>query len=393
MIPLGPNEIDLPFLERLVADRTLERRHLDFKLKLKIDKDADKKEFLADVSSFANAGGGHILIGVREEDGRAAELVGLPSDCIDKLKLRLEEVILKGIEPRILGYQIEPHDLDNGRTVLSISIPNSWVGPHMVTYKNTSRFYSRNSAGKWQLDVGEIRAAFLSAESIPERIDNFRMSRIGKIIAGETPVRLVPEGLTVILHLLPYASFHGDIRLSAQMLNNRYHEFSIFKTGEERGESRVVNLHGVAHYSISAADGRPAYTQTFYNGCVEAVVRSPGFTRESGASLIQSGPLCRMLLQAAKGCLNCLKSVDIPAPIFVGLTLSNVRGRFIHVFDGDDQPIMEEPLILPGVVMQDYESTMAPVLRPILDSMWQAAGHTQCNLYNAEGYWKHDANL
>ena len=30
----------------------------------------------------------------------------------------------------------------------------------MVTYKGTSRFFARNSAGKYQLDVQEIRAAF-----------------------------------------------------------------------------------------------------------------------------------------------------------------------------------------------------------------------------------------
>jgi hypothetical protein len=33
----------------------------------------------------------------------------------------------------------------------------------MVMYKNLSRFYSRTSAGKHQLDVHEIRPGFLAA--------------------------------------------------------------------------------------------------------------------------------------------------------------------------------------------------------------------------------------
>ena len=31
----------------------------------------------------------------------------------------------------------------------------------MTTFKNASKFYARNSAGKYQLDVGELRTAFI----------------------------------------------------------------------------------------------------------------------------------------------------------------------------------------------------------------------------------------
>ncbi len=42
--------------------------------------DRDKKEFLADVSSFANAAGGHLIIGMAEKGGLATELVGISVD-------------------------------------------------------------------------------------------------------------------------------------------------------------------------------------------------------------------------------------------------------------------------------------------------------------------------
>jgi hypothetical protein len=40
--------------------------------------------------------------------------------------------------------------------VLRIRIPPSWAAPHIVTFQGLSRFYPRNSAGKYPLDAGEI---------------------------------------------------------------------------------------------------------------------------------------------------------------------------------------------------------------------------------------------
>lgn len=47
----------------LVQDQAFEDKHLEYKLTLPGGSNDDKKEFLADVSSFANADGGIILYG------------------------------------------------------------------------------------------------------------------------------------------------------------------------------------------------------------------------------------------------------------------------------------------------------------------------------------------
>ena len=61
-------------IQELIANGVLESREIDYKEQLKIGSDGDKKEFLYDVSSFANAGGGHLLIGVAESEGRPTEI-------------------------------------------------------------------------------------------------------------------------------------------------------------------------------------------------------------------------------------------------------------------------------------------------------------------------------
>jgi predicted HTH transcriptional regulator len=53
-----------------------EGREIEFKSAVG-SADKDKREFLADVSSFANAVGGDLLIGVAAKGGVATELVGI----------------------------------------------------------------------------------------------------------------------------------------------------------------------------------------------------------------------------------------------------------------------------------------------------------------------------
>jgi hypothetical protein len=143
---------------------------------------------------------------MRESDGIAAEVPGIQCENIDGEKLRLESMMRDGIDPRITGIQLHAITVDNGRAAFVMRIPRSWAMPHMITYKGTSRFFSRNSGGKYQLDVSEIRAAFALSESISERIRRFRMERLAKIVSGETPA-ILGDGGKVVLHIVPFGAF------------------------------------------------------------------------------------------------------------------------------------------------------------------------------------------
>ena len=56
---------------------------------------------LKDVSSFANADGGDLIIGVDEAEGIPTAIPGVVVADVDAEKLSLEETIRRGIEPRI----------------------------------------------------------------------------------------------------------------------------------------------------------------------------------------------------------------------------------------------------------------------------------------------------
>ena len=88
-----------PHLHELVQSGARERRRLEFKQQLPARDDAAKNEFRADVSSFANAGGGDLVYGVQDEDGVAVKITPLDGDADAEIR-RLESMLRDGLEPR-----------------------------------------------------------------------------------------------------------------------------------------------------------------------------------------------------------------------------------------------------------------------------------------------------
>ncbi|MCX5908563.1 MAG: ATP-binding protein, partial [Deltaproteobacteria bacterium] len=204
-------------LQTLKENQVAEGKTVEYKAALPGGTDSGKKEFLADVSSFANASGGHLLFGIEEANGIPTAIPGLDIPDTDALINRLENIVRDGIEPRIPGIQMRKIDLKTSKKVIIISIPKSWSLPHMVIFQGHSKFYSRNSSGKYPLDVGELRSAFLLSETTIERIRRFRLERLGKILSGETPVpvELVPK---MVLHLIPINAFDPARKLDPKFI-------------------------------------------------------------------------------------------------------------------------------------------------------------------------------
>lgn len=61
----------------LLENKVSERKTIDYKRDLPGGADQDKKEFLADVSSFANTEGGELIFGMTEASGVPTEIVGV----------------------------------------------------------------------------------------------------------------------------------------------------------------------------------------------------------------------------------------------------------------------------------------------------------------------------
>jgi hypothetical protein len=168
--------------------------------------ESERQEFLADIASFANAAGGHLILGIEESNGVPISIRGIECADPDSESLRLEQIVRTGTRPIVQGLHTGHVKLANGRFVFVIKIPRSWNGPHQVGQTGSFRFVGRGSNGKYQLDVDELRHQFNQGPEIAERLRQFRVNRILAIESEALPVKLEGSSL-VVMHFVPISNF------------------------------------------------------------------------------------------------------------------------------------------------------------------------------------------
>lgn len=379
-------------LKSLINAQVAEGKLIEYKLRLPGAGDNEKKEFLADVSSFANASGGDIVYGMREENGVAAEVVSLSSANLDADRLRLEEMIRNGIAPRIPGVVVKPIQLEASGAALVIRLPRSFALPHMVTFKGGSRFFSRNSAGKYQMDVNEIRAAFLISETFAERARTFRAERLGSIIAGETPVKLDEPPLG-ILHIMPVRAFESGIRFDLSPLVGKTDRLRPMPNNVGSMNAPRFNFDGLISYT-GLGEKASGYIQLFRNGIVEAVLADIKNQTQDGRKELPGGWFEEQLITYIPIYLRTLRDIGVEPPLFLMFSMLGVSGFMFQIGDHfrrfryNQIPIDRDALLIPEIMLESFDVEPITVLRPIFDAVWNAAGWMRSMNYNENGAWR-----
>jgi Putative DNA-binding domain len=203
-------------LRELIAGQAPETLHIEYKRETYGGKDADRREFLADLSSFANTRGGDLLIGMSAAKGVPVSLSPF-ADNADAELLRLESMARTGLEPRIPNLQIRSVPIASGGSVLLIRIPRSHRLPHRVVFGGSNRFWARSSAGKYEPNVDELRSLFAFAPELAERMRMFRFDRVAGIVAGDTPVPLM-SNCCLVVHVVPFSHFDLSASISLELV-------------------------------------------------------------------------------------------------------------------------------------------------------------------------------
>ncbi len=376
-------------LQALIDNSVLEGKTIEYKQSLPSNSEPNKKEFLADVSSFANASGGDLIFGIIEDKktGSPKSLEGLSIENVDQEILRLENMIRDGIEPRILSVGIQPITLKNSKIALVIRVPKSWISPHRVTYKGHDKFYSRSSNGKYPLDISELRVAFNLSETITERIRSFRLDRISNILANETPVPFY-DNAKIVLHLIPIISFNPAQSYDISKIASTPTCMPPIYSG---GWNHRHNLDGFLTHSDDQEGKSYSYVQLFRNGIIEAVDGSMLEPEAGRALTIPSRLYEKELVNSLAQYLAILKAINVEPPIFVFLTLLGVKGYSMAVGErfpfARSHTIDRDVLLLPETIIESYEVNAEKVLKPSFDAIWNACGFPRSFNYTEEGEW------
>ena len=383
MLPVAIKAVDVAVLRDLIANGVREGKTIEYKREMPGTADSDVGGFLATISSLGNTEGGDILLGVEANDGVPVGLPGIEIDNPDGETLRLEHVLLNGLDPRLPRVDIQPVRIEDKRYVLVVRVARSWIAPHRVT-KNR-KFYARNSAGRYELDVGELRTAFTMSETIAARIRDFRTERIARIHSRQTPVSLNPGGCMVV-HVLPLGAFTGATTI----------DIAAYETSTNRirpmgasGWNWRINLDGVVTFTGHDTTPSHGYAQIFRTGSVESAC----------VLGIHNDRMFIPGMGYEKEIMNCLadyiefaREFAIEPPYFLFLSFVGVRGYTLAVDRGMLWPrsvrtLQEDMIILPEVVVSDRDEQPHQLLKPVFDMVWNAFGFIRSFNYDDQGRW------
>lgn len=180
---------DINDVQSLVDSNEKESAYLDYKESAALqNNDISKNEISKDISAFANAGGGMIIYGMRE-DGHVPVGIDDGLDPEEISKEWLEQVIGSRIQRKIEGVRINqiPTDSEKGnRVIYVVHIPQSMRAPHQAW---DNKFYKRRNFSSEPMEEYEVRDAYMREEA-PDvtldlffrrhsaRIDKFRLSLV-----------------------------------------------------------------------------------------------------------------------------------------------------------------------------------------------------------------------
>jgi len=381
MIKKELNAITVTDLNLLIENAITEGKTIEYKKELPNNSDSDKKEFLADVSSFSNTSGGDLIYGMTEEGGIPLEVVGVEVPDVDAEIRKYENTIRDGLEPRI-NFSTHVIKLETSKVIFIFRMSKSWLGPHRVTFKGHDKFYGRNSAGKYPLDVSELRTGFTLSQSLMDKIYKFKTERLLQLTANNTPIPFF-EGAKMVLHLIPLESFTPTYKINLQTT-----DVSKLRPIMSSGWNHRINLEGIVTYT-AAQNSAYTYVQAYRNGIIEMVNGSMLKPGDYG-KIIPSKAYEERLISSLNEYLSFLKNTNVYMPIIVFLTFIGVKGYGLGVSSvpfSNNYTMDMDILQLPETIIESYDKEGSDILKPMFDLVWNAFGYERSMNFDEEGNW------
>lgn len=166
------SQITAADLQRLVTDHVREDQFVDFKRDPYLANERGRHELLKDITAFANAAGGYIVIGVAENgEGRADAIVGVAD--AEGVRRSMRDRCLTLIDPRLTELDIGIVAVD-GHDIVVCHVPESPRKPHAaVPDREHHAFWLRYQDGVKLMTIAEIREA-IAGDAVQRELAELR---------------------------------------------------------------------------------------------------------------------------------------------------------------------------------------------------------------------------
>jgi hypothetical protein len=226
---------------------------------------------------------------------------------------------------------------------------------------------------------------------------DFRVDRVARIIADDTPSRIVGRS-RLAAHIMPLQSFMPGFAVPVNHLKTAaFMELRPFNAG---GASTLHNFDGILHRSLAPekSDHGGGYVQLFRNGCIESV--SADMFGNVGVYGIPSKFFEPTMIREIGTYLHFVYAeLGIGPPYIVAVSLLGVRGLGLIMGPGarGGALIDRDNLLIPDLFVDEVPITegekrenfqwAARILQPVCDTIWNACGFIRSGNYNAQNQW------
>lgn len=178
----------------------VENERLDFKRQLNLEDETGRRRLIDDVVAFLNRGGGTILVGIDESEGRFGALRPIGGDR-DALGRRVISTLQGGILPTPLDIRIHFLDADGG-FILDIDIPAHRNGPFQA--RHSGAFLIRTAAQNRPISPSELRGHFVDEKEWLETVTAMTREESERLAQSG---RMTDYGPVLHFGILPRAHF------------------------------------------------------------------------------------------------------------------------------------------------------------------------------------------
>lgn len=391
------------FIHRLIEMKIPESDFLEYQADLRFGTTEEKKELLADVSSFANSGGGNIVFGIEEGSrGEPVSICGLPGLDSATCVTAIDDIFRLGFSRPIPGLEVRVISLEKSSPLLVIHIPFSIRVPHCIGVESDlSGYFTRKSSKRQQMTLAEIRESDRFLLGFLPKLWEHQKKRLSKILSEKKGGTLSGSGNIIIL-LTPALALLGRSTVDIDEISSYSQGKPIF--GYSKFSSRF-NSNGWLKF-CDAGEGESVYVQYFHSGIIEAVDRTTVKSicdniqedpRQGGEGHLRARSIAKLrvehcIVQEVKSGLDVFMQTEIDFPLFVSMAVTGLSGipafrvrreRSTDVLDGEPSDYFDVGPELPEgtsdffvVDLLTEPSDVASALKPKLERLWESLGWT-----------------